>query len=107
MEDNKEQTAENTALSPAMNTDVKQETTTAVAIDTKESDSNMSVSSPAANTADESTNVTSATNDSKQNLINLTIKTPKEKESIMIHADATVKEVIIFFIKIKNFNFKK
>lgn len=105
MEDNKEQTAENTALSPAMNTDVKQETTTAV--DTKESDSNMSVSSPAANTADESTNVTSATNDSKQNLINLTIKTPKEKESIMIHADATVKEVIIFFIKIKNFNFKK
>ena len=99
MEDNKEQTAESTAVSPAMNTDVKQETT---ATDTKESDSNMSVSSPAANTntADESTNVTSATNDSKQNLINLTIKTPKEKESIMIHADATVKEVIILFIKI-------
>lgn len=102
MEDNKEQTAESTAISPAMNTDVKQETTTEVATDTKESDSNMSVSSPAANTntADESTNVSSATNDSKQNLINLTIKTPKEKESIMIHADATVKEVIILFIKI-------
>ena len=100
MEDNKEQLQ--TAESATSNVEATN-TISTTATDSKENDSTveMSVASPAPVTNSDETNVavaassasSPAAQETKQNLINLTIKTPKEKESVVTHADATVKEV--------------
>jgi ubiquilin len=88
MEDNKEKTTETTTTTTASVT---------VTDSSKENDSsvNMSVSSPTSNDVkkeeEEATNKTA--DESKTNLITLTVKTPKEKETVQIHPDASVKEL--------------
>jgi hypothetical protein len=93
MEDNKEKTTETTTTASVTVTDSSKENDSSV---------NMSVSSPTSNDVkkeeEEATNKTA--DESKTNLITLTVKTPKEKETVQIHPDASVKEVNFFLSKI-------
>lgn len=97
MEDNKEKTTETTTTTASVT----------VTDSSKENDSsvNMSVSSPTSNDVkkeeEEATNKTADESIiTKTNLITLTVKTPKEKETVQIHPDASVKEVNFFLSKI-------
>ena len=95
MEDNKEKTTETTTTASVTVTDSSKENDSSV---------NMSVSSPTSNDVKKEEEATNKTTDesinTKTNLITLTVKTPKEKETVQIHPDASVKEVDFFFSKI-------